>query len=394
MRAILLAPAPVLLALTAACGGTAHTPDAPAPLASVAATTSPAALADLPVTFDAGGVVRARVTASIASRVLAPITAVHVRAGDRVRRGAPLVRLDAREAQAHLARATASVAAASQSAAAADTDVAAAEAQVQLARATYERIAQLAGKKSATPQELDQATAANSAALAQLRGAEARRTAARASIDAVHAAREAALAAASYATLDAPFDGLITERSVDPGSMATPGTPLLVLEDVSTLRLEVRVDESRAAQVVVGQPVEVFLDQAAAGPAALTGRVSEIGRIDPSAHAFVVKVDLPDRTEARSGAYGRARFRGPSRQALAVPATAVIRRGQLTFVFVVGADTRARLRAVSTGTRTDDVVEILAGLTAGEAIVLSPPAALVDGSPVQVAARAPQGGAR
>jgi RND family efflux transporter MFP subunit len=334
------------------------------------------------------------VVAPIASRVMAPVTAVNVRAGDRVRRGAPLVRLDAREVQAHLARAAASVAAASESAAAADTDVAAAEANVRLARATYQRIAQLAEKKSATPQELDQATAADTAAAAQLRGAEARRLAARASLDAVRASQDAAQAAVGYAVLTAPFDGVITERSIDPGAMATPGTPLLTLEDVSRFRLDVRVDESRAAQVAVGQSVDVVLDATSGSGPPVTGHVAEIARIDPAAHAFIVKIDLPEAAALRSGAFGRARFHGPARQALTVPPTALVRRGQLTFVFVVGADSRAHLRAVSVGAGTADTVEVLAGITAGEAVVRAPAPALVDGSPVQVAQRAAQGDAR
>lgn len=395
VKSILLAPVPVLLAAwTAACGGTAPAHDASQPQAAVAAETTLVAMSELPVTFEAGGIVRASVVAPIASRVMAPVAAVTVRAGDRVRRGAPLVRLDAREVQANLARAAASVAAASESANAADTDVAAADANVRLARATYQRIAQLAEKKSATPQELDQATAAETAATAQLRGAEARRLAARASLDAVRASQDAAQAAVDYALLTAPFDGVITERSIDPGAMATPGTPLLTLEDVSRFRLEVRVDESRTAQVAVGQSVDVVLDATSGSGPPVTGQVAEIARIDPAAHAFIVKIELPEIASLRSGSFGRARFHGPARQALTVPATALVRRGQLTFVFVVGADARAHLRAVSVGAGTADIVEVLAGITAGEAVVRAPAPTLVDGSPVQVAQRAAQGDRR
>jgi hypothetical protein len=84
----------------------------------------------------------------------------------------------------------------------------------------------------------------------------------------------------------------------------------------------------------------------------------------------------------RSGLFGRARFAGPSRQALAVPASAVVRRGALSVVFIVTADGHAELRVVSIGDRNGDRVTILAGATAGERVIVNPPPALTDGAAV------------
>jgi hypothetical protein len=81
--------------------------------------------------------------------------------------------------------------------------------------------------------------------------------------------------------------------------------------------------------------------------------------------------------------FGRARFAGPARRALTVPGSAVVRRGQLTSVFVVGSDNRARLRMVNVGAESGGRVEVAAGLDAGERVVLTPPAALADGAPVR-----------
>jgi RND family efflux transporter MFP subunit len=376
----------VAAALAAGCA-TAPPPsqvDAP----PVTVTLGLAEAADLPSLVEAGGVVRARSTAVIASRVMAPIVDVLVRPGDRVRRGAPLVRLDAREINAAGARASAALDAARQSAEAAASDVRAADAGLRMARLTHDRIAALHAKRSATPQELDQATANLSAAEAQLGGAVARAAAATAARDEAQAAGQGAQIAASYAVLTAPFDALVAERTVDPGTMATPGAPLLSLEDATAFRLEVKLDEARAAQVAVGQTVEVNVGETTAASASWSpGRIVEVARLDAASHGFVVKIDLTDAAHLRSGQFGRARFSGPARRTLTVPATALLRRGQLTFVFAVETDGVARLRPVSVGAAVGDRVEVLAGAHQGDRVVTSPPASLLDGTRVAGAQR-------
>jgi len=203
--------------------------------------------------------------------------------------------------------------------------------------------------------------------------------------------------ATSYAVLTAPFDGLVTERSLDPGSMANPGVALLTLEDSTAFRLEVPLDEARGAQVAIGQTAEVSLGESVEDGEAgrVTGRVTEIARVDPAAHSFLVKLDLSGAGDARSGTFGRARFMGPSRRALTVPASSTIRRGQLTFVFTVDGENRARLQPVSPGATASDRIEVLAGLHEGDRVVVGPPPALADGVPVTLADGAPvTGGAR
>lgn len=373
------------LVMSAAC--TRRTPEAaPAKAAEpVPVTVDKAATTEWPSSYEAGGIVRAQVSAPVASRIMATITAVHVRVGDRVRRGAPLVTLDARELVANQDRTAAGLVGAQAAASAAAADEAAADANLTLARVTHERIAGLAARKSATPQELDQAVAALAAADAQLRGARARRAAADAGREAARAAGAAADTGASYAQLIAPFDAVVTERAAEPGMMATPGTPLLILEEPSHQRLEVSVDEARAAWTGPGQSVEISLDADAAGEQRTwtTARVAEVDRLDPSSHTFTLKIDLPSGDVATSGHVGRARITGARRSTLAVPDAALVRRGQLTFVFAVDAGSVARLRAVSIGTSQSGRTEILAGLAPNDAVVVSPGPSLVDGQPVR-----------
>jgi multidrug efflux pump subunit AcrA (membrane-fusion protein) len=332
-------------------------------------------------TFEAGGIVQAGTTAHITSRVIAPILAVHVHVGDHVTRGQTLVTLDAREVAANAARASAALTSATEAARAADARTVTAEATRRLAEATHGRIRGLFDKRSATPQELDQSVAAFGAAEAQVATARAESAAAIAARDSAHAAADAAAVARSYAVLTAPFDGVVASRLADPGSLAAPGTLLLVVEESGPNRLEVRLDESRAARTTVGEKADVRLDADRAA-SWLPATVVEIGRADSASHSMLIKLQLPSGATARTGSFGRARFRGEPHRTLVVPSTSVIRRSGLTFVFAVDAGNQVRLRPVVAGTVDGDRTEILAGVSAGDAVVVSPPATLTDGSHV------------
>ena len=372
-----------VLAALAGVGCSSPPPPAEPHTAPVHVAIGRAELTDVASAFEAGGVVRARSTALIASRVMAPITQIHVKPGDSVRRGAALATLDARDVHVNQERADAVSVSAVETARAAEADVRGAESALILARATHDRMAALEAKHSATTQELDQAIAALAAADAQRAGAHARLAAATAARDAAQAAAASARVMTTYTVLTAPFDGLVTERRADPGTMATPGMPLLVLEDPATYRLEVQLDESRAALVDIGAAVSVrFGDVSSEDNAWSSGRVAEIERVDPASHGFLVKIDLPASSSLRSGRFGRARFSGPVRHTLTAPSSALIQRGQLTFVYVVDATGSARLRPISVGTADHDRTEVLAGLRDGDAIVISPPPSLLDGSRV------------
>lgn len=380
----------------AACGGspTPREPETRDAAAPVAVTTAAVTDGDVPSTFEAGGVVRARSTAVIAARVMAPVLDVHVRAGDRIRRGATLVTLDGREMRAHVARGKASLQAADEATVAATAQIAAAEAGVTLARATFDRISGLYAKQSATPQELDQATAALRAAEAQVAGARAQSLAAGSARDAARAGAEAADIGLSYTILTAPFDGVVASRSVDAGALASPGAPLLMLEENGPMRLEVTVDEARAGGLTTGLSVDIRLDSSRGSDGRwMRGSLAEIGRLDATTHTFVVKIDLPGDANPlqgvrhpRSGTFGRARFAAASRRAVTVPSSSLVRRGQLTLAFVVEDGVRARLRPVTPGPAVGGVAEVLAGLVAGEVVVVTPPDSMRDGSPVVVGA--------
>ena len=343
---------------------------------------------DWPSRVESGGIVQAGATAQITSRVIAPIQDVHVRAGDRVTAGQPLVTLDAREVTANATRAAAAMNAAIEAARAATSRTVSAEAELRLARATHTRISGLLEQRSATQQELDQAVAVLNAAEARVQMARSESAASDAARDAARAASEGAAVANSYAVLTAPFDGVIAERMADPGSLAAPGSPLVTVESSGPARLEVRLDETRAGWVTRGQPAEIHLDSDAA--AWIPATVVEVGRADPASHAFLVKLALPAGTTARTGSFGRARFAGKPRRTLAVPSASLVRRAGLTFVFTTDTNNQAHLRPVVPGDVEGDRTEILTGISEGDLVVLTPPASLTDGSRIDAGpARAP-----
>ena len=334
----------------------------------------------VPDRFEAGGVVRAKFTAQLAARMLAPITDVRVRPGDRVRKGQILVTLDGRDLQSQAERASAAMRAAEQAGRAASADKQAAEAALTLARLSFDRIDGLYAKRSATRLELDEATAAIEAARARAAGADAHVAESTAALAAAQSAANAAAITASYAMIAAPFDGTISERFADPGAIAAPGAPILTIEDTSAFRLDVRIDEARAEQLAIGQTADVRFDSGE--DLIIHARVAELSRIDSASHAFLVKLDLPPSGGIRSGMFGRAMFSGPARSVLSAPARAIVRRGQLSFVFVVDADQVARLRPITIGAAFGDRVEVLAGLSDGDTLVAGPPPSLTDGARV------------
>jgi HlyD family secretion protein len=371
-----------LLAISvAACGDVSRNPDtspvAP-PLRVPVATASVRSIAE---PLEAGGVVAADLSAALTSRLVAAVTNVRVRAGDRVSMGDVLVVLDDRDVAARTRETEASVSAAQQGLAVATSDHTAAVAEQKLAAASHVRIASLHAHRSATTQELEDAEARVSSATARMDAARARIEQATGQVMAARAANDAAKATQSFGTIRAPFDGLVTERLTDPGNLASPGAPLLRIEALGTPHVEVQVDEARERYARVGERVEVLIADgfgAAATPGPIEGLVTEVARVSADERAFTVKVALPRGSDLRSGTFARVRFRGPSRQALLIPATTIRRQGQLVSAFVV-AGGAAHLRLLRTGYEGAEGVEVLAGLDAGEVIVTAPPPALVDG---------------
>lgn len=182
------------------------------------------------------------------------------------------------------------------------------------------------------------------------------------------AALQSARVTADYATIVAPFDGVVVRRFVDPGSMATPGMPLITIEG-GGLRLETVVPETVLSSVSIGQPVSVAID--ALGTQLVSGRVVEIvPQGDTSTHSFLVRLALLGDVRMKSGMFGRADIPVGRQQMILIPASATWEIEGLHYVYVVNLEEIARLRIVTLGKKSGDNVEVLSGLTDGEKIVV------------------------
>ena len=369
------------LAMLTSCGSEPARRATAAPSEKVAVQTAAVAAQDWPAVYEATGTVRARAVGSVSSKVMGYVQQVNAQVGDHVRAGQVLVTLEARDLEAAVRTAEAGRSEAQSAIPEAESGVAAAKANLDLAQATFKRMEDLFAKKSVSNQEFDEASARLKGTQANYEMARARRG----QLDSKVAQGEQAVRSAAvmrdYASMAAPFAGVVTARSVEPGNLATPGSPLLTIEQEGAYRLEASVDESRLPNVRVGQVVEVAIE---ALDRKLNARVSEIvPAVDAASRSYVVKIDLPSIALLRSGMFGRALFPLGSRKVVVVPAEALIERGQLQSVFVA-EDGIARTRLVTVGQRGKDNVEVLSGLSAGERIIAPVPVALQDGARLEV----------
>jgi len=334
-----------------------------------------------PEFYEAVGTVRPRASGQVSARIMAYVREVRVRVGDRVKPGQVLVVLDAGDLQSRRRQADAARTEARTAASEADHGVASARAALELAEVTHGRMKNLHDKTSISNQEMDEATARLEMARSSFNMAEARRRTMDAKIALAGEEVAGAEVQVGYSTVTASFAGLVTEKAVEPGNLAVPGTPLMTIEREDGFRLEATVDEANLGAVRRGQKVLVAFDSI---QTPLEGAVSEIApAVDPGSRSFVAKIDLPRTANLRSGMFGRARFVVGERQLLAAPESAVAQRGQMHWVFVADGGL-ARGRIVTLGQKLRDTVEILSGLSPGEKIIAPLPAELADGARIEV----------
>jgi RND family efflux transporter MFP subunit len=325
--------------------------------------------------------VRAESSAQISSRIPSHIREVQVDTGDRVRQGQLLVELDDRDLVSHLDQAKAAKTEVEDAIQEAVHALVSARAQLELAELTHKRFEDLLGKKSVSQHEYDEVSARFRGARAAVEMAQARKQQAEAKLLQVEAQIASAEVSLAYASIQAPFDGVVTERRMDPGTLAAPGMPILVIDQAGQFRLDASVPETFLSSVRMGETVSVRIEALAD---ALKGRIAEIvPAVDPASRTAIVKISLPAVNGLRSGMFGRVLLGGRSGGfVLTIPEQAVVTHGQLRSVFVVEANV-ARRRMLSLGSESSGRLTVLSGLSGGEQLVLNP-AEVSDGGPVRV----------
>ena len=295
-------------------------------------------VADLPQFSEVTGTVRPVHRATLAARTMGAIIELPVALGQRVRAGEVLARIAAEDTAARVAQA---------------------KSQLSLVKRDLGRERNLLAKGASTSETVR-------ALEDRLAGMEA-------------AVREAE-ALLGHAEIRAPFDGVIARRPASPGDITFPGQPLLEIEGVSGFEIEAGIPESLASALRTGTALDCRVDALR-----FNGVIREFSSAsDPATRMVSAKLAVPAGAAVRSGQFARVEIPGATQRTLLVPAGSVSLLGQMERVFPVGEGNRAVLRLVRTGARRGDAVEVLAGLDAGDRVVLAPVATLREGQPLEV----------
>jgi RND family efflux transporter MFP subunit len=287
-------------------------------------------LREIELTWPAEAVVEAVKQATIAAQVAGRVVEVRADAGDAVKQGQLLMRIDAREAA---------------------EGYAASQATLANAKANYERTKNLHTQKFISKAALDKAEAEYKAA---------------------QAGSGAAGAAASHASIVSPLTGFVAQRHTEAGEMATQGKPLITVYDPKGLRVSSSIPQYKLAEVRAHLRAKIEFPES--GKWVDASKVEVFPSADPRTHTVTVRAHLPDnQTGVIPGIFARAHFVTGRAKKLLVPAAAVLRRGEVTAVYVIDDKNAARLRQVRLSEPlAGGFHEVLAGLSAGEKVALDP----------------------
>jgi RND family efflux transporter MFP subunit len=306
-----------------------------------------------PINYAAPGSVMPAQRLQVASRISGFIEQVHVDEGDRVEVGAALVDIDDAQIDANIRAAAASLASA--------------EADLADARADVNRYQSLARKQVLAEDQLRDARVRSA-----LAGAQVEKT--RAELDARREDRR-------YARLTSPVRALVRQRLRDPGDLITTGEPVLRLDVLGPMELEVFVPTTQVDAVSAGQLVEIAIDHA---DETLMGRViSVVHSADPATRRCKVRIALPDDHRLAPGQFGNAYLLIGEETVTVVAQAAVLIRAGIEGVFVVDDGSTVRFRSVRLGRRWGMARELLAGVEPGSNVIKQPPEGLRDGDRVR-----------
>ncbi|HUN69419.1 MAG TPA: efflux RND transporter periplasmic adaptor subunit [Burkholderiales bacterium] len=328
-------------ALTLAGCGEAPPPKA-VPAAELKAATVEVREVDL--TYSAEAVIEAVRQSTVSAQIAGRIVELRFDVGDYVKKGEVIVRIDER--------------AAGQAVAASEAQVREADAAARNARLQYERSRQLLSQKFISQAALDKAEADYKQAQARL--------------SAMLAGAGQAATERSFATIVAPYSGVVSVRHVELGEMAVPGKPLMTGFDPSTLRAVANVPQAQVEAIQTSGRARIEVPSL--GRWIDVRQVTVVPSADPRTHTTRVRLELPE--DARGiypGVFARAHFAVGRAPRLLAPREAVFQRSEVTAAYVIDEQGAPRLRQIRLGTAGDErAVEVLAGLKPGERVALEP----------------------
>lgn len=308
------------------------------------------------------GKIQAEKYANVSARIMGYLTNVRVKVGDQVRKGQVLATISSDEIKAKIAQA--------------DAGISEAKAALENIEKDYARVKALFDKKSATQKELDDITSAKDMTLAKLKQAQEMRNEVNTML--------------SYSRIKSPFNGIVTEKHVNSGDMASPGRPLFTVEAKGNFQAEVMVPESLISQISKGEKVVVVLKSSGKEIKGVIGELSS-----SSLHTggqYLAKIDLDKKdlkgVKLLSGMYVNIllpeKNTSDAAGKIMVKKSAVVEQGQLTGIYTVSENNIALLRWVRLGKPVGDQVEVLSGLATGEDYIVEYEGRLLNGAKVRV----------
>lgn len=317
-------------------------------------------------TYETSGTVRAGTISTVAARTMGSVTSIKVKEGDLVSAGQLLLVLDGRDMEQRSK-------AAMEGYREAEKGLEAAKEGRKLADSTYQRYKKLYDEKALTGQEIDQIETQKRIAGIDYERAEAALARASAGVKESKVYQD-------FTRITSPVSGIVTEKKIEAGSMAMPGMHLFTIEDNASYRLEFNADEKLFGKLKAGMEVSVYID---AIQKEIKGTVSDIvPAVDQTSRSFTVKVAL--RSEGlKTGFFGRVSVPVGRREALLVPVTAIVERGQLTGVYHVDRNSLITYRLIRTGKKYGPMIEVLSGLGPDERVVTGGTERARDGAVIQ-----------
>ncbi|MBF0451477.1 MAG: efflux RND transporter periplasmic adaptor subunit [Candidatus Magnetomorum sp.] len=313
--------------------------------------------------YEAVGTIRPRVESQIESQVTAKVKRVQVSPGNKVTKDQVLVQLDDRQFQSRLAQAQQALKSAVAQKEETGHAVHAAEAKYKQALAAFNRTQKYVDAQAATPQDMEKAESAHEQAKAGVDSAHKAMNAATAGIRRAEEVVKEAQIALGYTNIRAPQDGEVLKKLIEPGDLALPGKPLIILQTSGALRLEAYVREGLIHKVEMGASLMVHVTTL---NKKVVSTVEEIvPYADPQTRTFLVKVALPVMSGLYPGMYGKLLIPAESHEVVLIPQKAVRNVGQLELL-TIEENGIWKTRYIKTGKRIGNELEVLSGLFGNE----------------------------
>lgn len=340
------------------------------------------------------------------AKVSGYVRKINVDIGDRVKSGQVLAVLEVPELMAQLQGAGAGVRHSQQEVMRAQNELARDEANFAALHANAQRLADADRARPGliAQQELDDAQAKDRAAEAQVEAAKAALSAAKQQLEMAQATNTQVAAMSDYTRIVAPFDGVVTWRYADTGTLVQAGTtnsnsaPVVKLAEVNVLRLRIPVPESMAASVRAGQTADVTVQ---ATGEHFTGKVARFtDALDRTTRTMQVEIDVPNHNyKLQPGMYANVALQTQNRaDVLTIPIQSIQHKEGRTVVLVVDAQNRVQSREVQTGLEDPSRIEVVSGLNEGERVIVGnfsafQPGQTVEPKPTKLASTGAEGGA-